>query len=95
MTLDQKNIKVLDKILSQKNISRSKFIDSLIKNSIFVINNIKDNPSYYLVEQILTDFYKWGLISYYDLVKVIGPTRSREVHQLIRTTKKFKEWQKE
>jgi hypothetical protein len=92
MTLDEENIKHLDSLLAKHNITRSKFINSLIKNSIFVMEHIKDNPSYYLVEQILTDFYKMGLISYHDLVKMLGPERSYDIAQIIRTTRKFKEW---
>jgi len=94
MSLDQKNIEQLDSLLSKQHISRSKFINSLIKNSVFVMGHIKDNPSYYLMEQILTDFYKMNLISYQDLVKMLGPKRSYEIAQIIRTTRKFKEWRR-
>lgn len=94
MSLEQENIEHLDSLLSKHHVSRSKFVDSLIKNSVFVMEHIKDNQGYYLVEQILTDFYKMNLISYQDMVKIIGPQRSYEIAQIIRTTKKFKEWKK-
>lgn len=94
MSLDHENVEKLDSLLTKKNVSRSRFVNSLIKNSVFVMQHIKDNPGYYLVEQILTGFYKMGLISYQELVKMLGPTRSHEIYQLIRTTREFKEWRK-
>ena len=94
MTLDQENINHLDNLLSKYRIPRSRFINSLIKNSVFVMEHIKHNPSYYLMEQLLTEFYSMGLISYQDLVKTLGPKRSYEIAQIIRTTRKFKEWRR-
>jgi len=92
MSLDQESISGLDSVLSQHHIPRSKFVNSLIKNSIFIIKHIKDNPSHYLMEQILTDFYEMGLLTYQDLVKTLGPERSHEISQILRSTRKFKKW---
>lgn len=92
MSLEEESTKQLDKILQEHNLNRSQFVDILIKNSVFVIEHIKENPSYYLVEKMLTDFYRLGLIDYYGLVKVLGPQRSFEIQQLVRSTRKFKKW---
>ena len=50
------------------------------------------NLSYYLMEKMLTDFYRMGLIDYYGLVKVLGPQRSFELQQIMRSARKFKQW---
>ena len=94
MSLEEEYTKQLDKILEIHHITRSKFVDSLIRNSVFVLENIKDNPRYYIVEKILTDFYRLGLIDYHQLVKVLGPQRSFEINQILRTSRRFKEWRK-
>ncbi len=92
MSLEEEPTRQLDKILQEHHLSRSQFVDTLIKNSVFVLEHIKENPSYYLMEKMLTDFYRMGLIDYYGLVKVLGPQRSFEIQQIVRSTRRFKKW---
>ncbi len=92
MSLEEEHTRHLDQILEQHQISRSKFVDSLIRNSVFVLEHIKENPGYYLMEKMVTDFYRFGLVDYSQLVKVLGPQRAFEINQIIRTSRKFKQW---
>lgn len=91
MTLEPTTVRKMDKLIK---IPRSRFVNILLKDIFFIIERIKENPGYYLMEKLFTDLYMFGLIDYSELVKTLGPQRAMEISQIIRTARKFKEWVK-
>ncbi len=54
MSLDDEQVEKIDKILDRINLPRSTFINMLLEDINFVLNNIEDNPGYYLEARILS-----------------------------------------
>lgn len=92
MSLDEEQVKELDRTLDELGLPRSTFVNMLLEDVNFALDNIQDNPGYFIVERILTRFYSLGLIGYEELTKVLGPERASEVSGIIRTVRTYRKW---
>ncbi len=95
MSLDEDKVEKIDEVLDRIGVPRSTFVNMLLDDVNFVLENIEDNPGYYIEERILSRFYSLGLIDYGELVKTLGPERAHQISNIVTTTRKYKAWREE
>lgn len=92
VTLEEKNLAEFDNLLREKHISRSAVIDRLLRCIVFAEKYAKENQTYAIVEQFLVELYRLGFVNYHNLLPFLGPERTLEVTNIMRTSRRYKDW---